>query len=236
MAARRAADLRMRSQLVAPLLGLVRERGRDPAVLIRRFELPPRAAELAEVVVPLGTLHALLEDAAELLADPFLGVHLAAGMPRGIYGVVEYACRSAPTIREAIVRIVRYIGLLNELVTISCERQDGGGARIEQRIPGAPRCVGRHGNEFFIATLLLGARALSNTSCVPTQVWFAHPAPPDTSELIALLGTSHLRWDAGANGVELSAATLELPLITSDPPLLGLLERQAEQADRKSVV
>ena len=111
----------MRSQLVGPLLVFVRERGGDAAALIERFELPAAAAEQSEVVLPLRTLHALLDDAAAQLGDPFLGLHLAARFPRGAYGVLEYACRSAPTVREALVRIVRYIGLLNELITVGFE-------------------------------------------------------------------------------------------------------------------
>ena len=226
----RAADPRMRSQLVAPLLTLVGERGGDPAGLIERFALPPGAGQQPEVVLPLKTLHALLEQAAADLRDPFLGLHLAAQLPRGAYGVVEYTCRSAPTIREALVRIVRYSGLLNELVTVSFHAQEQGSALIEQRIAGEPSCVGRHGNEFFVATLLLGARALSGAPCIPQQVLFAHARPEDISELVAVVGTSNLHWDAGRNALTLPAAVLDLPLLSSDPPLLSLLDRQAQQS------
>ncbi|MBZ0235910.1 MAG: AraC family transcriptional regulator [Deltaproteobacteria bacterium] len=228
--ARRTAEPRMRSQLVAPLLGFVRERGGDPAALIARFDLSAEAIAQPEVVLPLRTLHALLDQAAAQVCDPFLGLHLAARFPRGTYGVLEYAGRSAPTVREALVRIVRYIGLLNELVTVSFEPLAHGGATIEQRIAGEPRCVGRHGNEFFVAMLLLNARALTTSTWMPSRAWFAHPMPEDVSELVALLGTRDLRWDAGANGMELAAEVLDAPLTTADPPLLSLLERQAEQA------
>lgn len=228
--ARRVAEPRMRSQLVAPLLAFVRARGGDPAALIEQFALPSSAADEAEVVLPLRTLRALLDEAAAQLSDGFLGVHLAAAFPRGAYGVLEYTCRSAPTVGEALVRIVRYIGLLNELVTVGLEPRARGGSTIEQRIAGEPHCVGRHGNEFFVATLLLRARALTGSPCVPTRAWFAHPAPEDVSELVALLGTGNVRWDAGGNGMELAAEVLDRPLATADPPLLSLLERQAQQA------
>jgi AraC-like DNA-binding protein len=218
----------MRSQLVAPLLALVRERGGDPDALIERFGLPPAAGQDAEVVVPLATLRALLDAAAAEARDPFLGVHLAARLPRGAYGVVEYTCRTAPTIREALVRIVRYVGLLNELVTVTLEERDGA-ALIEHRIPGEPACVGRHGNELFVAMLLGGARALSGAPCRPVRAWFAHAEPDDVSELLAVLGTSDVRFGAGHNGLLLPAEVLDLPLVTHDPALLSLLDRQAEQ-------
>jgi AraC-like DNA-binding protein len=220
--------LNMRSQLVAPALARVVERGGDAGALLRRFELAPSAMHEAETIVPLAALHALLDAAAVEARDDFLGVHLATTLPRGAYGVVEYASRSAPTIREAIVRIVRYIGLLNELVRVGFEEREGGGI-VEQWIPGEPRCVGRHANEFFVAMLLLRARALSGAPCVPDRVWFAHAAPADVSELQAVLGIRDLEFDAGRNGLALSTAVLELPLASADPALLSLLERQAEQ-------
>ncbi len=219
----------MRSQLVAPLCALVAERGGDPAALLRRFELPAAAADDAEVTLPLATLHALLDAAAEAARDPFLGVHLAQRLPRGAYGVVEYTCRTAPTLREALRRIARYVGLLNELVTITVE-EHGGAATVEQRIPGEPLAVGRHGNEFFIVMLLSGSRTLAAAPLVPSRAWFAHPQPDDVSALLEVLGTTRVRFGAGANGLELPAAALDLPVTTHDPALLALLDRQAEQA------
>ncbi len=220
----------MRSQLVAPLLMFVRERGGDPTALIEEFALPSDAADRPEVVLSLHALQALLHEAAAQLGDACFGLHLAARLPRGVYGVLEYTCRSASTVREALVRMVRYIRLLNELVTVDFEPLARGSATIEQRIDGEPCCVGRHGNEFFVATLLLGARALTRNACVPTRVWFAHSSPEDDSELVALLGTRDVRWDASSNGMELAADVLDAPLTTADPPLLSLLERQAQQS------
>ena len=219
----------MRSQLVAPALALVAEAGGDVAGLIRRFALPPTAATDAEVVLPLGMLHGFL-DAAEVEArDPVLGLHLAARLPRGAYGVVEFSSRSAATIRDALIRIVRYIGLVAELVTVTFDEHDGVGV-VEHRIAGEPRCVGRHGNECFLAMLLTRARQLSGAAWNPERVWFAHPRPADTTALEAVLGTTQVRFDAGANGVALPAAVLDLPLASSDPPLLSLLDRHADQA------
>lgn len=224
-----STDPRMRSQLVAPALALVRERGGDTAALLRRFGLPAAADREPEVVLPLAALDELLEAAAGAAGVPCLGLELAERLPRGVYGVVEYACRTAPTVREALARLVRYMRLLNELVEVTLEERDGGGI-VEQRIAGQPRCVGRHANEFFVAMLLAGARLLTGAPCVPTRAWLAHPRPADVARLVAVLGTEAVAFDAGANGVALPAAVLDLPLATHDPALLRLLDRQAEQA------
>jgi AraC-like DNA-binding protein len=219
----------MRSQLVGPLLALIERRGGDAAALLRRFDLPPTAATDDEVRVSLEGLRAILDAAALAAGDADLGVHLGQQLPRGAYGVLEYSCRSAPTVRDALARIVRYIGLLNELVTITA-REERGAAVIEQSIDGEPLCVGRHANEFFVVMLLERTRQLSGAACIPERAWFAHPAPGDTRALVAAVGTDQLRFDAGKNGLALPASVLDLPISSADPTLLALMDKQAEQA------
>lgn len=216
----------MRSQLVGPALALVRRARGDADGLIARFQLPPTAERDAEVVLPLERLHAFF-DAAEVEArDPFLGVHIAQSLPRGAYGLLEFTCRSAPTVGAALERIVRYISLLNELIEVTLD-----GGVVEQRIAGQPLCVGRHGNEFFVAMLLNQARQLTGaTTMRPQRVWLAHPRPRDVSLLVEALGTDRLEFDRERNGMALPPAALAVPLSTHDPALLALLDGQAEAA------
>ncbi|MBZ0232164.1 MAG: AraC family transcriptional regulator, partial [Deltaproteobacteria bacterium] len=218
----------MRSQLVGPLLGLIERGGGDVGALLRRFELPPTAAASRMARSPSRDTRISSSAAAEAAGDPDLGIRLGQQLPRGAYGVLEYSCRSAPTVRDALARIVRYIGLLNELVTITAREERGVGI-VEQAIAGEPQCLGRHGNEFFVVMLLHRARQLSGAPCVPERAWFAHAAPADPRGLVAAIGTDRIRWSAGKNGVALPQAVLELPLSTADPTLLALMDRQAEQ-------
>jgi AraC-like DNA-binding protein len=219
----------MRSQLIGPTLARVRAAGGDVGAVLASAGLDASAATAAEVVLPLPALYAFFDAAERESKDRFLGLHMAVEHPRGVYGILEFTCRSAPTVREAVVRIVRYVGLLNELVSVGFEEQDGLGI-IEHRIAGAPLCVGRHVNEFVVATLLVQARALSGATCVPERVWLAHPQPDDVSELLQLLCTTRVRFDAGRNGLALPRAVLDLPLLSSDPPLLDVLDRAAAGA------
>jgi AraC-like DNA-binding protein len=215
----------MRSQLVGPALALVRQAGGDAAQLSRKFDLPASAERDAEVVLPIERLQQFLDAAADAARDPFLGVHLAQRIRRGAYGLLEFSCRSAPTVGEALRRIVRYISLLNELVEVTLA--DG---VIEQKISGQPLCVGRHGNEFFLAMLLVQSRALTAGAIIPTRVWFAHPAPRDRSALVDFLGTEKIQFDREKNGMALPKALLDSPLSSHDPALLDLLDKQAEAA------
>jgi AraC-like DNA-binding protein len=221
--------MQMRSQIVAPFLARVRASGGDPEALIARFGLPASAETDAETVLPLSTLKEFFESVEKATGDPFVGIHVAAALPRGTYGLLEFICRSAPTVRESMARIVRCVSLLNEIVEMTFVEKDGEGV-VEQRIPGSPTCVGRQGNEFFLAMLLSESRRVAGTHWVPQRVWFAHPAPRDLSELEQLFGTREIRFGAEANGAVVGKDVLDLPLTSSDPPLLSLLERQAEDA------
>ncbi len=219
----------MRSQLVGPVLALVREAGGDVAALMRRFSLPKSAERDAEVVLPLDQLQAFLDAAEAQARDPFLGIHIAQRIRRGAYGLLEFSCRSAPTVGESMRRIVRYISLLNELVEVSLV-ESGREAVIEQKIRGQPLCVGRHGNEFFVAMLLVQSRQLSATQLAPSRAWFAHPAPRDISKLVEVVGTDRIEFDRETNGMTLGRAVMQTPLTTHDAALLALLDQQAEAA------
>lgn len=216
----------MRTQIVGPVLSHLRGLGVDPSRLVDKLGLPPGAETDFDVVLPLAKLHAFFEEAERASGDPFLGVHVAATVQRGTYDLVEYSCQNAPTVREAWIRIARYVALLNDLVVATFEER-GGVGRLEQRIPGNPLCLGRHANECFAVLVLLRTRALSGAAVVPERVWFAHPAPRDTSALAAALGTHRLEFDAGATGLALPRAALDLPLLTPDPRLLSVLDRHA---------
>lgn len=222
-------DIAVRSQLVAPVLAFVRAHGGDPSSLAERFELPKDAETAPDVTLSVARLRAFLEAAEAEIADPWLGLHVAQDVRRGNWGILEYACRSAPTIREIFLRIVRYSTLFNEHIVFAFEEGPDVGV-LSQRLPGYAECVGRHGNEFFVATVLTQARLASGRAIRPVRAFFAHRRPAkDLEPLRTLLGCP-VAFGVERNGLELGRATLETEVLTSDPPLLALLDGVAEAA------
>ncbi len=215
--------------MVGLAVSYVRAKGGDADGLIREFGLPHTVETDTEVVLPLPGLHAFLEAAERESKDPFMGLHVAGAYRRGVYGVMEYACRSAPTVREAFLRIVRFGTLMNDIFVVTYEERDGA-ATIEQSILGVRHCLGRHANECLVATLFEQARLLSGERLIPGRVWFAHPRPRRVDELTETFGTLDITFDAEANGFTVPTPYLELPLVTADPSLLGVLDEHATQA------
>src|ERR1700722_10787596 len=219
----------LRSQLVAPAMAMVREAGGDVEGLLRRFDLPPSAETSADVLLPVKALQGLLDGAAEASGEPNLGLRIASRYRRGMFGLLEFAWRAAATVREGCERIARHVPLISDLLEITFTEHAHGGT-IEERIAGEPLCVGRHANEFFVSALVLQAREITSVPIAADRVYFAHGRPDDVQELVDVFGTTAIDFDRGANGLVIGPAVLALPLQTSDPPLLALIERQAEAA------
>lgn len=83
------------SQLVPLLLFRLHWAGIPTRPLIRKFGLPADTDARPGVRLPLRQLHALQDAVAERLGDDQLGLKLATWLPRGRYGLIEFAARSA---------------------------------------------------------------------------------------------------------------------------------------------
>jgi AraC-like DNA-binding protein len=220
----------VRTPLVRVLLSYVHSRGGDAGALARRFGMDlervlSAASPEEEPGHPISTIQQLTDAAAAQLRDDFLGVHLAQTVERGSYGVVDFVTASAPTLREGLLRLIRYQRLVSTAVVFSVD-QCADGEHVEHRIPGEPLGVGVQGNEYTLATLMRRCRELGAQPVAPLRAWFAHPAPAGRSsaELAAALGTDQLRFDAGCNGLAFAPGTLDLPIPTANEALLRVLD------------
>jgi len=213
--------------MAAAFLATYRGTGGDVAALLRELALSEEAASQREIVLSLDALDAIAERAAEQAKDPNLGLHLATRLPHGSYGLLEYIGRSAPTVRSAGERFLRYSSLLNELVTFELEtRADR--AVFVQRVEGHPACVGRQAGEMFVGLVVRYLRELTDAAWTPVGVAFAHRAPADITEHAAFL-RAPIAWSAGQNRVELPLSVLELPVVSRDAMVFSVLDEQAER-------
>ncbi len=218
--------LKTRTRTLRVLLQVMRSKDIDVLPFLRAFGQPEAAIHDEETVVSLTTLHEMFERAEVLLGDPFLGLHMALDYQRGTFGVMEYTFRFAPTLREACLRLFRYVRLTNDVVQMTFEEASGRG-HVRHSVPGHSLCLGRHLNEFIITALVLQMRQITGTTIVPATAWFAHPAPPDPAPLVDVLGTREIAFGVETNGVSFAEETLSIPLPSADPALLAIMERVA---------
>lgn len=218
-----------RSAFAPLVLRHARRRGLDVDALLDAYRLSPSIEREPIAGLPTDTVRALAEEVSERLGEPDLGVHLAIELERGSYGVLEFAVRSASSLREALDRFARYQRMLNDLVEITLLAENGWTTIIE-RFPGQPEGGGKHGNEFALAAILAIARQISGRQVKPRRAWLAHVAPAAASSgglFGRFLGTDRIEHGAGYNALEMADEDLDLPVISADPSLLSVMDRVA---------
>jgi AraC-like DNA-binding protein len=215
----------MRTRLVGRVLAHAEARGLDLADVLRAHRLKAAARD-GLVAIEIPALRAFLDDVAERLGDPDLGLHVAQQPNRGTYGVFEFAIRSAPTLRDALARALRYQRLVNDIVEMRLDR-GAGTSTLVQRFPGEPLGGGRHGNLYAIALVVVLARDVTRAEVRARRVWLAHPGHGESPELGRFLGTDRIDDGAGHNAIEFDDSVLDLRVASADPALLDVMDRIA---------
>lgn len=217
---------RFTSALVPFVFALVRLNGKSPAALERKY-LRPRASDGALVAeVSLDELGQVLTEAGRLVGDPLFGLHCAQAMPRGGYGLLEFALRAAPTGRDALAQLAAYGALINPLVRWSLEADDGEVA-LHHRAPRRGG-VGAQGNVFTVARILTISRELLGDDVRPVRAWFAHDAKRCPDELRAFLGCDDVAFGRPSSGLAFAPQTLARPSKERDVELNLALQQHAK--------
>lgn len=222
----RSQKPRFSSALIPFVMTYVRARGEDPAPIIARH-LPQGVAQAGPSSITVSAFRELLEETAERLGDPLLGLHLAQAMPRGAYGVLEFAARSAPTGRAALEQLAQFGALINPAARFWLE-PSGRKLLLHHRLPDDPKGVGEQGNLFTVARLLNTGREMMGEALTPERAWFAHEHQGEVpEELRSFLRTSRIDFGCTSNGLAFSTADLERPLKDADPALNEVLREHA---------
>jgi AraC-like DNA-binding protein len=82
-----------------------------PSPLLLRNGLEPTFLDDPETLLPLHSVIHLLEESAAVAQCPDLGLRLAAKLDSGILGVIALVIQNAPTARQAITDITKYLCL-----------------------------------------------------------------------------------------------------------------------------
>ncbi|MFW5920513.1 MAG: AraC family transcriptional regulator ligand-binding domain-containing protein [Polyangiales bacterium] len=224
----------MRSKLVPVLLEHAARRGADASRLADRFEVPAPCRRIEQwsldaPAMPIDRIVALADAVAETLDDPWLGLSLAASLPRGVFGVHEFAVRNAPTLGEAALRLVRYQRLNNDAIVWVAERTQGA-TSLSLRVPGRGDGLGAHLNVVLVATALRYIRELARERLVPREVMLAHEQPQtDRAPWNELVGAVCTSYGARYNALVFAGEIWDRPVPEADPALLPVLERYARQ-------
>jgi AraC-like DNA-binding protein len=159
---------------------------------------------------------------------PDIALAIADAMPPGAFGIVEYVCRSAPTVGDALRRWVRYLNLLDDAVVVGLA-VEGDRAYLRVEVESEAPAPGAH--ELCFALVAQRSRQLSAVPFRIAAVEFVHRGDPET----------YRRWfdapvvfGAPINQIVLPATALDASLVSSDPQLLAILTRAADELSARA--
>lgn len=171
-------------------------------------------------------------EAIRLTGEPRLALRIASAIPAGGFGIVEYVCKAAPTVGDALRSWVRYLNLLDDAVTVALVvDRDLAQLRVE-RDSEAPAPAS---HELCWALVARYARELSAQPFRITRVDFAHPArSPDDAAHYRAHFTAPVVFEAECTQLVMPASVLAASLRSADPALLAILTRAADDLAKRT--
>lgn len=212
------------------ILAVAQARGLAPQALLARAGLPVDALigwATPDATLPLAEETRLWLAAAEALADPAFGLQAAQRIHVGQFDALDYAVRTAPTLRDALQRLARYNALVHDAAHFDLQPQGSTVRVVHGFAPGMGQpCA--PASEFTLASLVVVAGQLAGSPVRPLAVQFTHPAPADVSLHRAVFGQVP-EFGAAAAALVFDAAVLGRALPGADPGLSRIVTAHAEQ-------
>lgn len=180
-----------------------------------------------EARIPVSREAALWSAGTALCRDPHFGLRAAAAYRPGQFDVFDYVCRSAPSVRGAIERSIRYNRLLHDTAELRLEER-GPLATVIHRWHGDPAALSHEAEEYTLGVMVSAARSWSGGRFTVRSVSFRHPRPADIAPLVSFFGTDRLTFGAADGAVTFERALLDMAMPAADPGLCSVLERHAD--------
>lgn len=169
---------------------------------------------------------------AELVrfTNPMIALAIASATPPGAFGIVEYVCRSAPTLGEALRQWVRYLNLLDDAVEVALVVE---GDRAYLRVTRESEAPAPASHELCFALVARQAKQLSTVPFRVIAIELAHAATGDVAAYRAWFDAPVV-FGAEHTQLVMPASALDAALVSSDPALLAVLTRAANELHRKA--
>jgi AraC-like DNA-binding protein len=141
------------------------------------------------------------------------------------FDVVGYTMMSCANLRGAFDRLIRYLLILSDALTMTTtEGHDG--CRIDFFLFGGDRPIPRQRIEFIFVTVIGFCRWISRSEVYPCAVELAFPPPKDLARYRSAFRCP-VSFDAERNSLTFARADMNLALPTFNPQLAELHERFA---------
>jgi len=221
----------VRSAVLTNYATVAQSVGIDPYQMVLAAGLSPACLSETEMRIPAASVRGLLEASAAASGTDNFGLRMAQTRKLSTMGLVGAVTRDAPTLRQALEVMTRYMRAHNESLYLTLD-EEGGYATIrddllvqgEARLQSGPS---RQSIELSIGALTRIIRVLLGDTWVPERVYFAHSAPSDLS-LHRALFQCRIEFGHDFNGLVCHQRDLDKPIASSDPILAKYAQAQLE--------
>ena len=199
--------------------------GLDVRALFAAAGIDPAGLEAPGARLETEKISRLWELAAERSGNPAIGLAQHHVARPASFDVVGYTMMSCGDLRSAIERLIRYLLILSDALTMTMSKERAG-YRVTFVLLGGNRPVPRQRIEFIFVTLIGFCRWISGREAYPLAIELPYPAPVDPTPYRAAFRCP-VSFDAPRNSLLLAHADLTAPLPTSNPMLAELHDRFA---------
>ena len=199
--------------------------GLDVEALFAASGIDPAALEPAGARLPTEKISRLWELAVERSGNPAIALAQHQVPRPASFDVVGYAMMSCDRLHAAFERLIRYMLILSDALTMTMT-EEGDGYRVTFVLAGGGRPVPRQRIEFIFVTVIGFCRWISGREVYAQEVQLAYPAPVDLAPYRAAFRRA-VAFDAPCDSLLFAHADMTAPLPTSNPVLAELHERYA---------
>ncbi|MEW9853883.1 AraC family transcriptional regulator [Novosphingobium sp. M1R2S20] len=217
------APAMVRAESLTGFAELVRSRGHDPNPLIEAARIDPADIHRRDHLIPYRQMIQLLENAAEQLLCPDLGLRLAKRQySEGILGPLDIAMRNSETVSDAWRYCADHVHTYSSGAHLSVVRESEAartGIRFEIILPRVYRQ--RQAVEHALLLSHLATRMFSGERAQPEEVWFTHEPLEGGSAHGEYFGC-RVRFGQPCNALFYAQSDFDVPVVGRDDRVLQL--------------
>jgi AraC-like DNA-binding protein len=178
-------------------------------------------------LVPFDSVVALFDLAAKRSGSPAFGLELADSFRPGATGLVGHLVLAAPTVRQALQSVTRYMDTtMSHVETAFTEK--GGIGHFTWKLPDAITASRLQFNVFIAGIAVKRMRLAAGEDWQPLSVELEHRELPCPEEVRRALG-NRVRYQRPVNRIAIDPGCLAKPMPGFDPSLFAMLSDLAER-------
>lgn len=213
----------LRGASLTHYVDVARAVGLDPYQQLRAARIARSALLDPDLRIRAELVGGLLDASAQAAGVDDFGLRMAALREFSNLGPLAFVVREAPTLREALASMVRYMDLQNEALGMWVEEAGPLVVIRLQILSDRPGSM-RQATDLAVGVMFRMLRLFLGSGWRPRSISFTHAAPASTATSLQLFGMP-ADYGQDFDGIVCQAADLQAPLPSYDP----VMARQVKQ-------